>query len=74
MVTLGERSLRDLASFRTSLREHDVRLAAAGRAPVHFIGDMTLDGSGFGISPDYDVERLRDRIRAAFAACHSEVS
>jgi hypothetical protein len=51
----------------------DVRLAVNGRAPVRFIGDVTLDGSGFGISPDYDVELLSERIRAAFTATMSEV-
>ncbi len=52
----------------------DVRLAVSGRSPVEFIGDLTLDASGFGISPDYDVERLSDRIRAAYAATRSEVA
>jgi 2-oxoglutarate ferredoxin oxidoreductase subunit alpha len=51
----------------------DVRLAVNGRAPVRFIGDLTLDSSGFGISPDYDVERLLERIGAAFTAQPSEV-
>jgi 2-oxoglutarate ferredoxin oxidoreductase subunit alpha len=49
----------------------DVRLAVAGRAPVEFIGDLTLDMSGFGISPDYDVERLSDRIRNTFTSMMS---
>jgi 2-oxoglutarate ferredoxin oxidoreductase subunit alpha len=52
----------------------DVRLAVYGRAPVEFIGDLTLDASGFGISPDYDVERLTERLRDAFNAMMSEVS
>jgi 2-oxoglutarate ferredoxin oxidoreductase subunit alpha len=51
----------------------DVRLAVNGRAPVRFIGALTLDMSGFGISPDYDVERLVERIRTAFTAHLSEV-
>jgi 2-oxoglutarate ferredoxin oxidoreductase subunit alpha len=51
----------------------DVKLAVNGRAPVKFIGDLTLDMSGFGISPDYDVERLLERIRAAFTIQLSEV-
>ena len=33
----------------------DVRLAVLGRAPVHFIGGLSLDSSGFGIAPDLDV-------------------
>jgi 2-oxoglutarate/2-oxoacid ferredoxin oxidoreductase subunit alpha len=51
----------------------DVRLAVNGAARVQFIGDLTLDMSGFGISPDYDVERLQERIRGAFTAQLSEV-
>jgi 2-oxoglutarate ferredoxin oxidoreductase subunit alpha len=52
----------------------DVRLASYGRAPVEFIGDLTLDSSGFGISPDYDVELLSDRLRRAFNSMTSEAS
>jgi 2-oxoglutarate ferredoxin oxidoreductase subunit alpha len=52
----------------------DVRLAVGGRAPVDFIGDVTLDSSGFGISPDYDVERLTQRVRTAFTRSMSEVA
>jgi 2-oxoglutarate ferredoxin oxidoreductase subunit alpha len=40
----------------------DVQLAVLGRAPVHFIGGLSLDGSGFGIAPDLDVAVLRSRI------------
>jgi 2-oxoglutarate ferredoxin oxidoreductase subunit alpha len=40
----------------------DVRLAMAGRIPVDFIGGLSLDSSGFGIAPDLDVARLRQRI------------
>jgi 2-oxoglutarate ferredoxin oxidoreductase subunit alpha len=40
----------------------DVRLAVLGRAPVHFIGGLSLDGSGFGIAPDLDVRVLQSRI------------
>ncbi len=40
----------------------DVRLAVLGRTPVHFIGGLSLDGSGFGIAPDLDVKVLRQRI------------
>jgi 2-oxoglutarate ferredoxin oxidoreductase subunit alpha len=41
----------------------DVRLAVLGRAPVHFIGGLSLDGSGFGIAPDLDTAILRARIQ-----------
>jgi 2-oxoglutarate ferredoxin oxidoreductase subunit alpha len=50
----------------------DVELAVSGRVPVTFIGRLTLDSSGFGISPDYDVEHLSERIRGAFHAMMSE--
>jgi len=40
----------------------DVRLAVLGRCPVHFIGGLSLDHSGFGIAPDLDVAVLRARI------------
>ncbi len=43
----------------------DVRLAVLGRAPVQFIGGLSLDHSGFGIAPDLDVGVLRDRIEEA---------
>jgi 2-oxoglutarate ferredoxin oxidoreductase subunit alpha len=43
----------------------DVRLAVLGRAPVRFIGGLSLDSSGFGIAPDLDVDVLRRRIEAA---------
>jgi 2-oxoglutarate ferredoxin oxidoreductase subunit alpha len=40
----------------------DVRLAVLGRAPVRFIGGLSLDSAGFGIAPDLDVAVLRGRI------------
>jgi 2-oxoglutarate/2-oxoacid ferredoxin oxidoreductase subunit alpha len=42
----------------------DVRLAVLDRAPVHFIGGLSLDSSGFGIAPDLDVDVLVSRIEA----------
>jgi 2-oxoglutarate ferredoxin oxidoreductase subunit alpha len=42
----------------------DVRLAVEGRCPVHFIGGLSTDSSGFGIAGDYDVALLVDRIAA----------
>jgi 2-oxoglutarate/2-oxoacid ferredoxin oxidoreductase subunit alpha len=45
----------------------DVRLAVLGRAPVHFIGGLSLDGSGFGIAPDLEVATLRSRIEQVVA-------
>jgi 2-oxoglutarate/2-oxoacid ferredoxin oxidoreductase subunit alpha len=43
----------------------DVRLALEGAVPVRFIGGLSLDSSGFGIAPDFDVEVLSRRIEAA---------
>jgi 2-oxoglutarate ferredoxin oxidoreductase subunit alpha len=40
----------------------DVRLAVLGRVPVHFIGGLSLDSSGFGIAPDLNVDTLKARI------------
>ncbi len=45
----------------------DVRLAVLGRAPVHFIGGLSLDSSGFGIAPDLSVPVLRRRIEDVLA-------
>ncbi len=42
----------------------DVRLAVLGRVPVEFIGGLSLDTSGFGIAPDYNVDILRNKITA----------
>jgi 2-oxoglutarate/2-oxoacid ferredoxin oxidoreductase subunit alpha len=46
----------------------DVRLAVLGRAPVHFIGGLSLDSSGFGIAPDLDVAVIRGRIEEVLRA------
>jgi 2-oxoglutarate/2-oxoacid ferredoxin oxidoreductase subunit alpha len=45
----------------------DVRLAVLGACPVHFIGGLSMDGSGFGIAPDLDVDVLRSRIEGVLA-------
>lgn len=47
----------------------DVRLAVLGRAPVDFIGGLSLDSSAFGIAPDLEVPIIRRRIEDV-AACH----
>src|SRR5581483_8918947 len=46
----------------------DVRLAVLGRAPVQFIGGLSLDSAGFGIAPDLDVAVLRARIEEVLGA------
>lgn len=45
----------------------DVRLALEGRVPTRFIGGLSLDSSGFGIAPDFDVEVLSRRIEGVLA-------
>ena len=40
----------------------DVRLAVLGRAPVRFIGGLSLDQSAFGIAPAFEHSVLRGRI------------
>jgi 2-oxoglutarate/2-oxoacid ferredoxin oxidoreductase subunit alpha len=46
----------------------DVRLAVLGRVPVDFIGGLSLDTSGFGIAPDYNVDILRNKITPVLEA------
>ena len=38
-------------------------VGGARPAPVHFIGGLSLDSSGFGIAPDLEVGVLKERIR-----------
>ena len=45
----------------------DVRLSIEGAVPVRFIGGLSLDSSGFGIAPDFDVEVLRRRIEGVLS-------
>lgn len=42
----------------------DVRLSVLGRAPVEFIGRLSLDSSGFGVAPDLEVGKMAQRISA----------
>jgi 2-oxoglutarate/2-oxoacid ferredoxin oxidoreductase subunit alpha len=42
----------------------DVRIGAAGRVPVEFIGGVSTDGSGFGVGRILDVEMITARILA----------
>ena len=40
----------------------DVELAVRGRVPVHAIGGISHDHSGFGVGPLLDVEHVLRRI------------
>ncbi len=42
----------------------DVRIGVAGRVPVHFIGGVSTDHSGFGVGRLLDVELIGERILA----------
>jgi 2-oxoglutarate ferredoxin oxidoreductase subunit alpha len=59
-------SARRLGSFELSAGQlvDDVRLGADGAAPVHFIGGVSTDHSGFGVGRLLDVEEIAERILA----------
>jgi 2-oxoglutarate/2-oxoacid ferredoxin oxidoreductase subunit alpha len=65
-VAKAAEGARSVAVYETNQGQmvDDVRLAVLGRAPVEFIGGLSMDSSGFGIAPDLDVRRLRARIEA----------
>jgi 2-oxoglutarate ferredoxin oxidoreductase subunit alpha len=44
----------------------DVQLAVLGRAPIHAIGGISHDHSGFGVGPALTVEHLLGRIRDVY--------
>jgi 2-oxoglutarate ferredoxin oxidoreductase subunit alpha len=50
----------------------DVRLALLGSVPTEFIGGPSYDESGFGIAPDLDVTKMKDRIRGVLGRVGSE--
>jgi 2-oxoglutarate ferredoxin oxidoreductase subunit alpha len=50
----------------------DVRLALLGSVPTEFIGGPSYDESGFGIAPDLDVNKMKDRIRGVLGRVRSE--
>ena len=45
----------------------DVQLAVLGRAPVHAIGGISHDHSGFGVGPLLNVEYILQRIKDVYA-------
>jgi 2-oxoglutarate ferredoxin oxidoreductase subunit alpha len=69
LVATAARGARAVAVYENNQGQmiDDVRLAVLGDAPVHFIGGLSLDGSGFGIAPDLDVSVLRGRIEQVLA-------
>ena len=63
-VRRASANARQVAVYENNMGQmiDDVRLALEGRVPVRFIGGLSLDSSGFGIAPDFDVEVLSRRI------------
>lgn len=63
-VAQAAQGARAIAVYENSMGQmiDDVTLAVLGRAPVHFIGGLTTDSSGFGIGPDNDTAVMRARI------------
>jgi 2-oxoglutarate ferredoxin oxidoreductase subunit alpha len=59
-------SARVIGSFELSAGQmiDDVRIGAAGRAPVEFIGGVSTDSSGFGVGRLLDVDVIEARILA----------
>ena len=64
-IVAAARKAHAVAVFENSMGQmiEDVRLAVL-RAPIHFIGGLTTDSSGFGIGPDIDVGVIRQRVEA----------
>jgi 2-oxoglutarate ferredoxin oxidoreductase subunit alpha len=58
--------VKRVGSFELSAGQmiDDVRIGAAGRAPVSFIGGVSTDHSGFGVGRMLDVEVIAERILA----------
>ena len=69
-VAAASDGARTVAVYETNQGQmvDDVRLAVLGRAPVQFIGGLSMDSSGFGIAPDLDVRGLRSRIESMMDA------
>jgi 2-oxoglutarate ferredoxin oxidoreductase subunit alpha len=44
----------------------DVRLGVEGRSPVTFIGEISMDGSGFGVGPKIDALHILGKIREVY--------
>ena len=44
----------------------DVRLGVEGRSPVHFVGEISMDGSGFGVGPKIDALHVLEKLREVY--------
>lgn len=65
---LGARGI-PVAAFENNAGQmvQDVRLGVEGRAPVHFIGEISMDGSGFGVGPKIDALHVLEKLREVYA-------
>ena len=67
IATAAERA-KAVAVFELNAGQmiEDVQLAVLGRAPVHAIGDISHDHSGFGVGPLLNVEHILKRIEDVY--------
>jgi 2-oxoglutarate ferredoxin oxidoreductase subunit alpha len=65
--SLGERGVA-VTVFENNAGQmvQDVRLGVEGRSPVTFIGEISMDGSGFGVGPKIDALHVLARIREVY--------
>jgi 2-oxoglutarate ferredoxin oxidoreductase subunit alpha len=66
-VAAAAAGARSVAVYENNLGQmvDDVRLAVLGACPVDFIGGLSMDSSGFGVGPEIDAPRIRQRILEA---------
>jgi len=66
---VGERGI-PIAVFENNAGQmiQDVQLGVLGRAPVHFIGEISMDRSFFGVGPKIDALHILARLREVWAA------
>ena len=70
VVATAAQRARAVAVFELNAGQmiEDVELAVRGRVPVHAIGGISHDHSGFGVGPLLNVDYILERIEAAYAA------
>jgi 2-oxoglutarate ferredoxin oxidoreductase subunit alpha len=68
-VAAAAARVRSLAVFELNAGQmiDDVRLAVLGRVPVHFIGGISHDHSGFGVGPALEPDAIVARIASVYA-------
>jgi len=70
VVATAAQRARAVAVFELNAGQmiEDVELAVRGRVPVHAIGGISHDHSGFGVGPLLNVDYILERIEAVYAA------